>query len=776
MSLILKQELSATVPTPPSGKGTIFLNENDQVGVKSSDGSTSTFPTISTSNTQVFYNDTGSLAGSNAFVFNEVSNTVTVENLTVTATLVAGDIAVSSIANGTSNVDIVGVSGNVTISVAGTANVFSALPSGVEIANALTVYGNASVGNLSTYGQVDVTGNVIASYFVGNGSQLTGIDATAIQNGVASVRTYSTGGNVAISANGTSNVFLATDVGISIAGEVNATGNVSGQYFIGNGSQLTGIDATSIQNGTSNVKVYNNGNVATSVGGTSNVAITTSTGVNVAGTLNATGNANVGNIGATGGVFTTVAGSLTTASQPNITSVGTLTSLGVNGTITGVNITANTGVFTGNGSGLTDLTGANVTGAVAYATTANAVAGANVSGEVSYAATANSVAGANVSGAVAYATTANAVAGANVSGAVAYATTANAVAGANVSGAVGLATYATTANAVAGANVSGAVAYATTANAVAGANVSGEVSYANVANNVAVANVTGIGNIATLNIDGNSSNILYGNGTFASAPVTYGNSNVATFLASFGSNTIYTTGNVDVGNLNATDVYTNTLDIATSANLGAVNNLTITGGSDGYALTTDGTGNLAWTSITTSIIVDEFTGDGSTTNYTLSVSPATEDYTIVGVAGTMQPKISYSVSGNVITFSSAPPSGSPIEVTTFTSTAIGAPAPSNNAGLTWNIVGANAQMLAFNGYFVDSSAGALFVTLPASGTLGDTIKINDLAGDAGANNITVLRNGHNIQGAASDLLIDYNNATVELVYSNSTYGWKAIGL
>ncbi len=737
MSLILKQELSATVPTPPSGKGTIFLNENDQVGVKSSDGSTSTFPTISTSNTQVFYNDTGSLAGSNAFVFNEVSNTVTVENLTVTATLVAGDIAVSSIANGTSNVDIVGVSGNVTISVAGTANVFSALPSGVEIANALTVYGNASVGNLSTYGQVDVTGNVIASYFVGNGSQLTGIDATAIQNGVASVRTYSTGGNVAISANGTSNVFLATDVGISIAGEVNATGNVSGQYFIGNGSQLTGIDATSIQNGTSNVKVYNNGNVATSVGGTSNVAITTSTGVNVAGTLNATGNANVGNIGATGGVFTTVAGSLTTASQPNITSVGTLTSLGVNGTITGVNITANTGVFTGNGSGLTDLTGANVTGAVAYATTANAVAGANVSGEVSYAATANSVAGANVSGAVA---------------------------------------YATTANAVAGANVSGAVAYATTANAVAGANVSGEVSYANVANNVAVANVTGIGNIATLNIDGNSSNILYGNGTFASAPVTYGNSNVATFLASFGSNTIYTTGNVDVGNLNATDVYTNTLDIATSANLGAVNNLTITGGSDGYALTTDGTGNLAWTSITTSIIVDEFTGDGSTTNYTLSVSPATEDYTIVGVAGTMQPKISYSVSGNVITFSSAPPSGSPIEVTTFTSTAIGAPAPSNNAGLTWNIVGANAQMLAFNGYFVDSSAGALFVTLPASGTLGDTIKINDLAGDAGANNITVLRNGHNIQGAASDLLIDYNNATVELVYSNSTYGWKAIGL
>jgi len=123
------------------------------------------------------------------------------------------------------------------------------------------------------------------------------------------------------------------------------------------------------------------------------------------------------------------------------------------------------------------------------------------------------------------------------------------VAGANVSGAV---SYATTANAVAGANVSGAVSYSTTANAVAGANVSGAVSYATTANSVAVANVSGIGNIATTNIDGNASNILYGNGIFASAPspgVSYGNSNVATFLASFGSNTITTTGNVSVGNI-----------------------------------------------------------------------------------------------------------------------------------------------------------------------------------------------------------------------------------
>jgi hypothetical protein len=68
-----------------------------------------------------------------------------------------------------------------------------------------------------------------------------------------------------------------------------------------------------------------------------------------------------------------VAGTVYTNAQPNITSVGTLTSLGVNGTITGVNITANTGVFTGNGNGLSSLVGANVTGQVGNALVAGTV-------------------------------------------------------------------------------------------------------------------------------------------------------------------------------------------------------------------------------------------------------------------------------------------------------------------------------------------------------------------------------------------------------------------
>jgi hypothetical protein len=68
------------------------------------------------------------------------------------------------------------------------------------------------------------------------------------------------------------------------------------------------------------------------------------------------------------------------------------------------------------------------------------------------------------------------------------------------------------------------------------------------------------------------------------------------------------------------------------------------------------------------------------------------------------------------------------------------------------------------------------MTLPISATLGDTIRINDLAGSFGTNNLTVARNGHKIQGVADDLLVDANQSSFGLVYSNSTYGWKVLEL
>ena len=57
---------------------------------------------------------------------------------------------------------------------------------------------------------------------------------------------------------------------------------------------------------------------------------------------------------------------------------------------------------------------------------------------------------------------------------------------------------------------------------IQGANVSGEVSYAAVANSVAVANIDGIGNIATINLNGSNTNVLYGDGTFGNIIDGYG--------------------------------------------------------------------------------------------------------------------------------------------------------------------------------------------------------------------------------------------------------------
>jgi hypothetical protein len=75
---------------------------------------------------------------------------------------------------------------------------------------------------------------------------------------------------------------------VSIGGSLTTlnAGNISaGGYFLGNGSQLTGIDATSIQSGTSNVKTYSSGNVAISIAGTANTVVFTSSNVIVSGSI-----------------------------------------------------------------------------------------------------------------------------------------------------------------------------------------------------------------------------------------------------------------------------------------------------------------------------------------------------------------------------------------------------------------------------------------------------------------------------------------------------------
>jgi hypothetical protein len=67
------------------------------------------------------------------------------------------------------------------------------------------------------------------------------------------------------------------------------------------------------------------------------------------------------------------------------------------------------------------------------------------------------------------------------------------------------------------------------------------------------------------------------------------------------------------------------------------------------------------------IYSDTFTGTGSQTAFTLSTAPATINNTTVVIDGVSQLRAAYSVSGAVLTFSSAPVSGASIQVTTISS-------------------------------------------------------------------------------------------------------------
>jgi len=78
------------------------------------------------------------------------------------------------------------------------------------------------------------------------------------------------------------------------------------------------------------------------------------------------------------------------------------------------------------------------------------------------------------------------------------------------------------------------------------------------------------------------------------------------------------------------------------------------------------------------------------------------------------------------------------------------------------------------GYFVDTSSGAVEVDLPA-GSSGAIVAINDYASTAATHNITIDSNGsEKIMGSTENHLISTNGVTVTLVYVDGVQGWKLV--
>jgi hypothetical protein len=150
-----------------------------------------------------------------------------------------------------------------------------------------------------------------------------------------------------------------------------------------------------------------------------------------------------------------------------------------------------------------------------------------------------------------------------------------------------------------------------------------------------------------------------------------------------------------------------------------------------------GSGTITGALISTT---DTFTGNGSTTGYTLTVTPISTNYVFVNIDGVQQQRANYSLVGSTLTFTTAPPNSSKIEITSLTS-ASGA------------IIGFTYSGAANNAVY-SSSANTL-----TSGTLPIT---------AGGTNNTSYTNGQIIYYDGTKLASLANSGVTAGSYGNTT--------
>jgi len=94
----------------------------------------------------------------------------------------------------------------------------------------------------------------------------------------------------------------------------------------------------------------------------------------------------------------------------------------------------------------------------------------------------------------------------------------------------------------------------------------------------------------------------------------------------------------------------------------------------------------------------------------------------------------------------------------------------------WDTTAKTASFTAVsgNGYFVNTTSGAITVTLPA-GSAGDIVGISDYASTFQTNNVTIAPNGTDkINGVNDDATLSTQGLAVSLVYVDATRGWKSV--
>lgn len=219
-------------------------------------------------------------------------------------------VGTDRISNGSSNITIPNVNGNILMGVG-------------NVSNVLIITPGSAVGSV-----LSATGNIVAgNYFIGDGGFISNItSAKSIANGTSNVSIPVIDSNINSVVQGLLTLQVASNL-VTVFGDLNITGNAT---LAGN------ITQNAIGYGTSSLGFgIANGNAFVTIAGTSNVAVFTTTGLDITGAISASGTITGGTV--TGGLISA------TGNVQGANVVGTTVS--ATGNVVSANVVGTQGVY-----------------------------------------------------------------------------------------------------------------------------------------------------------------------------------------------------------------------------------------------------------------------------------------------------------------------------------------------------------------------------------------------------------------------------------------------
>ena len=180
--------------------------------------------------------------------------------------------------------------------------------------------------------------------------------------------------------------------------------------------------------------------------------------------------------------------------------------------------------------------------------------------------------------------------------------------------------------------------------------------------------------------------------------------------------------------------------------------------------------------VKTTVYVSDFQGDGTTTSFTLTANPFSENNTQVYIDGVYQEKTGYSVLGTVLTFSQAPPNLSGIEVTMLaaeeiqigtTSADLVSYTPAGAGAVVTDVQTELRKQSASDGtVYTPAGTGAVATTVQTK--LRETVSVKDFGavGDGATDDTAAIQLAFN---AANNKTLLFNEGTYLVSKSSSDY-------